>query len=83
MSSIWSTQSEGMTLDDVATGLLKKTKHVIPARAVREIDLDTETVQVDLTKDDVADSPEYDERLGIDENCEAKVEEYLGGILNR
>jgi stress response protein YsnF len=40
-------------------------------------------VQVDLTKDDVAGSPEYDERLGIDENCEAKVEEYYGGILSR
>ena len=68
----------------VATGgLLKKTKHLIPAQAVEEVDLDTRTLQVALTSDQVSGSPEYDPRLGIDENCEAQVEEYYGGILNR
>jgi hypothetical protein len=68
----------------VATGgLLKKTKHVIPARAVSELDLDTETLQVALTSDEVSGSPEYDQHVGIDENCEAAVEKYYGGILSR
>jgi hypothetical protein len=64
-------------------GLLKKTKHVIPARAIQEINLDEQSVHVALTTDEVSASPEYDEQLGIDENCEAKVEEYYGGILSR
>jgi hypothetical protein len=112
MSDIWTTQSEGIALNDdligfavegkdgtigkidhvnysgtcvtVATGgLLKKTKHVIPARAIEEVDLDTQTLQVALTTDEVTGSPEYDQHVGIDENCEAAVEKYYGGILDR
>jgi hypothetical protein len=68
----------------VATGgLLKKTKHVIPARAIEDVDLDTQTLQVALTTDEVSGSPEYDQHVGIDENCESLVEEYYGPILNR
>ncbi len=32
---------------------------LIPARAVRVIDRETETVQVDLTKDEIRSAPEY------------------------
>jgi hypothetical protein len=32
---------------------------LIPARAVRVIDRETETVQVDLTKDEIKSAPEY------------------------
>ena len=32
---------------------------LIPARAVRVIDRETETVQVDLTKDEIRNAPEY------------------------
>ena len=54
-----------------------------PARAIQEINLDEQSVHVGLTTDEVSASPEYDEQLGVDENCEAKVEEYYGGILSR
>jgi hypothetical protein len=68
----------------VATGgLFKKAKHVIPARAIQEIDLDTQTIRVSLTTKEVADSPDYDDHVGVDENCEAQVEEYYTNILDR
>jgi hypothetical protein len=73
----------GTCLTVATGGLLKKTKHVIPARAIEEIDLDSQTMQVALTTDEVSGSPEYDQHVGIDEACESLVEEYYGPILNR
>jgi len=39
-------------------------KRVIPARAVKQINLDNETVYVDLTKDDIKEAPDYDAEGG-------------------
>lgn len=36
-------------------------KRVIPARAVRQVDVESRTAFVDLTKDEVKDAPDYDE----------------------
>ena len=36
-------------------------KVMLPAGMVREIDLDTETVFVDFTKDEIKNAPEFDE----------------------
>jgi hypothetical protein len=65
----------------VASGLIRKQSNVVPAAALEEIDLDTETVYVRLNADQVHDSPDYDPTEGIDEACEAKVEEYYSRIL--
>jgi hypothetical protein len=35
---------------------------MLPAGVVRDIDLDTETVYVDLTKDEIKNAPEFDEK---------------------
>lgn len=35
-------------------------KRVIPARAVKQIDVETETVFVDLSKDEVKNAPDYE-----------------------
>ena len=37
-------------------------KVMIPAGMVRDIDPDTETLFVDLTKDEIKDAPEFDEK---------------------
>jgi hypothetical protein len=73
----------GTCITVASGGLLKKTKHVVPARAIQEVDLDTQTLHVALTNDEVSGSPEYDDHIGIDENSESLVEEYYGPILNR
>src|SRR5919112_646542 len=36
-------------------------KSMIPARAVRVVDHDARTVQIDLTKDQIKNAPEYDD----------------------
>jgi hypothetical protein len=41
-------------------------KVMIPAGAIRDVDLDTETVFVDRTKDEIKNAPEYDESLYSD-----------------
>ena len=73
----------GTCLTAALGGLLKKERHVIPAGAVKEIDFDTETVYVTVTRDEVGASPNYDPHSGVDENCEAKVEEYYTQLLAR
>ena len=66
----------------VACGrLVKKTKHVFPARAVEAIDSDSKTVRIALTNEQVGESPAYDPHTGIDETCEARVAEYYAEVL--
>lgn len=69
------------TCISVAVGMLKKKTHVIPAAAVDAVDLDSETVVVRLTKDEVTGGPELDPHLGVDEACEARIQEYYGELL--
>jgi hypothetical protein len=73
----------GTCLSVQTGGLLTKTKHLIPATAIRSIDLDAETVDIALTAEQVADAPEYDEHAGIDEECETRVEQYYKNVLPR
>ena len=40
-------------------------KRVIPARAVKQINVDTKTVYVDLTKADIKDAPDYDAEANV------------------
>ena len=73
----------GTCLSVATGGLLKKTRHLIPAAAIESIDLDSEIIDVALTTDQVAGAPEYDEVEGIDENCEARIEQYYADLLAR
>jgi hypothetical protein len=75
--------SFGGTCVVVSTGRILGHKYVIPASAVEQIDLDTETVVVDLTKDDVESSPEYDEAIGLDDDCEARVGDHYRDLAAR
>lgn len=64
----------------VSTGRLFGKKHVIPASFVERIDTDSKTMFVHLAKEDVENSPEYDDRLGVDEECEAKTGGYYADV---
>jgi hypothetical protein len=53
-------------------------RSLIPARAVRVIDEDSATVQVDLTKDEIRDAPEYHD-TGYDAYADDAAT-YYGGL---
>jgi hypothetical protein len=75
--------SFGGTCVVVSTGRILGHKYVIPASTVAQIDLDTETIVVDLTKDDVESSPEYDADIGLDDDCEARVGAHYRDLATR
>jgi hypothetical protein len=53
-------------------------KVMIPAGAIRDVDPDTETVFVDRTKDEIKDSPEYDEDRFNDQAYRESLGTYYG-----
>lgn len=71
----------GTCLAVLTGGLLSKTRRLVPAASIEAIDLDSEIIQVALTTEQVAGAPEYDDHIGIDEDCEARIEEYYADLL--
>ncbi len=67
----------------VSTSRLFGKRYVIPARAVERVDAAGETVFVDLSKEEVENSPEYDDHLGFDDDCQAKTGGYYSDLLAR
>ncbi|HEX6679742.1 MAG TPA: hypothetical protein VF063_03770 [Gaiellaceae bacterium] len=59
-------------------------KVMIPAGMIRDIDPDTETLFVDLTKDEIKDAPEFDEKTYGDPGYRNELGQYYtsrrGGI---
>jgi hypothetical protein len=53
-------------------------KVMLPAGTIRDIDLDTETVFVDLTKDEIKNAPEFDEERYRDESYRTELSGYYG-----
>jgi len=53
-------------------------KVMLPAGVVRDIDLDTETVFVDRTKDQIKNAPEFDEDRFGDDSYRSSVGSYYG-----
>ena len=52
-------------------------KHVlIPAGVIDRIDQDSETVYVSLAKEEIKNSPEWDDERGVDETYRAQVGDY-------
>jgi hypothetical protein len=73
----------GTCLSVATGGLLKKTRHLIPAAAIESIDLDSEIMNVALTTGQIADAPVYDGHSGIDEESESRIEQYYTGLLTQ
>jgi hypothetical protein len=53
-------------------------KVMLPAGVIRDIDLDTETIFVDLTKDEIKNAPEFDEKTYRVQSYRNEVGEYYG-----
>ena len=53
-------------------------KVMIPAGVVERVDLDTETVFVDRTKDEIKNAPEFDESAYRDESYRDEIGSYYG-----
>src|SRR2546421_3232064 len=51
-------------------------KVLLPAGVIRDIDLDTETVFVDRTKEQIKNAPEFDEKHYRDDKYRGKVSSY-------
>ena len=54
-------------------------KRMIPAGVIRDLDLDTETLFVDLTKDEIKNAPEFDEERYRDESYRGELSSYYAG----
>jgi hypothetical protein len=54
-------------------------KVMLPAGMIRDIDLDTETIFVNLTKDEIKNAPEFDENAYRDQNYRNQLGEYYRG----
>lgn len=56
------------------------TKRMIPAGAIITIDLDTQNVRVNLTKDQIKAAPDYDAALRDDEAYRQSLGDCYGGV---
>src|SRR5436309_12688226 len=51
-------------------------KVMLPAGVIRDVDLDTETIFVDRTKDQIKNAPEFDEKRYRDQDYRKKLGSY-------
>jgi hypothetical protein len=58
-------------------------KVLLPAGVVRDVDLDSETVFVNRTKDEIKDAPEFDEDTYRDETYRNQLGEYYQSRMAR
>ena len=58
-------------------------KVMLPAGVIERVDLDTETVYVSRTKDEIKNAPEFDEDSYRDEAYMSEVGGYYGGLGGR
>ena len=63
------------------SGLFGKKRYVIPVGAVQRVDSDSRTIFVDVSKDEVENSPTYDDTTGVTDDCESKTGAYYAEIL--
>src|SRR5206468_13069861 len=53
-------------------------KVMLPAGVIRDVDLDTETIFVDRTKDEIKSGPEFDEKTYRGQRYRTQVGDYYG-----
>jgi hypothetical protein len=58
-------------------------KVLLPAGIVQRVDLDSETVFVNRTKDDIKNAPEFDETMYRDEAFRTRIGTYYYGEIGR
>jgi hypothetical protein len=55
-------------------------KVMLPAGVIDRVDLDSETVYVNRSKDEIKDAPEFDETMREDESYRDRLGGYYGGL---
>jgi hypothetical protein len=58
-------------------------KVMLPAGVIQRVDLDSETVHVDRTKDEIKNSPEFDEKADRDETYRSQLGSYYYSDADR
>ena len=53
---------------------------MLPAGVIKRVDLDTETVYVNRSKDEIKNAPEFDESRYHDDAYRAELGGYYGGL---
>ena len=64
----------------VSTGWLRGKTYVLPARQVRLVDPESEAILVDLSKEELHESPRYDSNHGFDDGYEEALRSYYGSL---
>ena len=54
-------------------------KVMLPAGVISDVDLDTETIFVDLTKDEIKNAPEFDEETYREQGYRSELGSYYSG----
>ena len=54
-------------------------KVMLPAGVVRDVDLDSEMIFVDLNQDEIKNAPEFDEQTYREQTYRTQLAEYYGG----
>lgn len=67
----------------VSTSRFFGRKHVVPAGSVERVDPENGKIVVDLATEDVENSPEYDDTVGFDDDCESMSGEYYRSLLGK
>lgn len=65
----------------VSTSRLFGKQYIVPAAAAERVETDGETLFVDLAKEEVENSPAYDDDVGFDDDCEAATGAYYAQVL--
>ena len=55
---------------------------LVPLDVLREVDWDTQALTVDLTRDRIADLPEYDPGAPVNRELEERIYDYVGRPLD-
>ena len=58
-------------------------KVMFPAAVIQRVDLDSETIFVDRTKDEIKDAPEFDEDMYRDESYRSQLGSYYYSDVDR
>jgi hypothetical protein len=64
----------------VSTGRLRGKTFALPAREVRLVDPESEAILVDVSKEELHESPRYDSHQGFDDGYEESLRSYYGSL---
>jgi hypothetical protein len=65
----------------VTAGRLVRHRYAIPAWSIRLVDTRNRAILLGLSKEEIEQSPAYDDKAGLEDDYEAALEEYYGELL--